>query len=112
MVVLEGMLYGLAIAASAVGGPAEILEHERTGLLFPAKNSAAQADTIARLALDAEVRQRIGAAAADEVRRTWLWPEIVVRMGSVYREAAAEVCRPVSNGRTCVAQLQHLRPVA
>jgi glycogen(starch) synthase len=112
MVVLEGMLHGLAIAASAVGGPAEILEHERTGLLFPAKSTAALADTIARLALDAEVRGRIGTAAADEVRRYWLWPEIVVRMGRVYHEAAEEVRRPVSNRGICVAQIQHLRPVA
>jgi glycogen synthase len=31
MVVLEGMLHGLAIAAAAVGGPAEILDDEDTG---------------------------------------------------------------------------------
>jgi glycogen(starch) synthase len=37
MVILEGMLHGVAIAASAVGGPSEILDHERTGLLFPAR---------------------------------------------------------------------------
>ena len=33
MVILEGMLHGLAVAASAVGGPAEILDHGRTGVL-------------------------------------------------------------------------------
>jgi len=34
MVILEGMLYGLPIVAANVGGPAEILAHERTGILF------------------------------------------------------------------------------
>jgi glycosyltransferase involved in cell wall biosynthesis len=38
MVILEGMLYGLAIIAADVGGPAEILEHGRTGLLFPPRD--------------------------------------------------------------------------
>lgn len=88
MVILEGMLHGLAIAASAVGGPAEILEHDRTAHLFQAKCAAALANAISRLALDPVLRRRIGTAAADEVRRRWLWPEIVARMGRVYREAA------------------------
>jgi glycosyltransferase involved in cell wall biosynthesis len=34
MVILEGMAHGLPIVASDVGGPAEILDHGRTGLLF------------------------------------------------------------------------------
>ena len=52
MVILEGMLHGVAIAASAVGGPREILDHERTGLLFPARNSKALAEAILRLVRD------------------------------------------------------------
>ncbi|HEU4680028.1 MAG TPA: glycosyltransferase family 4 protein, partial [Terrimicrobiaceae bacterium] len=43
MVILEGMLHGVAVAASAVGGPTEILDHERTGLLFRARSSTALA---------------------------------------------------------------------
>ncbi|MGH8570884.1 MAG: glycosyltransferase family 4 protein, partial [Gammaproteobacteria bacterium] len=49
MVVLEGMLYGLPIAAADVGGPAEILEHEHTGLLFPPRDAGALADAPVRL---------------------------------------------------------------
>lgn len=43
MVILEGMLYGLAVVAADVGGPAEILSHGRTGVLFPARNGKALA---------------------------------------------------------------------
>jgi glycogen(starch) synthase len=87
MVVLEGMLHGMAVAASAVGGPAEILEHERTGLLFPSGDPRALADTLLRLISDRAFCRRLGQAAASEVRRTWLWPRIVEKMLAVYEEA-------------------------
>src|SRR5262249_32600114 len=86
MVILEGMLHGLAIAAANVGGPAEILEHGRTGLLFPPKSVDALAQALLELVVDAGLRRRIGVAAADEVRRRWLWPCIVEKMRAVYQE--------------------------
>ena len=89
MVVLEGMLYGLPIAAAAIGGPAEILEHERTGLLFPPRDTAALARTLICLAQSPRLRQYLGQAAADEVRRTWLYPKVVERMRTVYDEVRA-----------------------
>ena len=46
MVILEGMLHGLAIAGSAVGGPTEILDHGRTGVLFPPRDVEALAHAI------------------------------------------------------------------
>jgi glycosyltransferase involved in cell wall biosynthesis len=89
MVVLEGMLHGLALVASDLGGPAEILEHGRTGLLVPPRDAAALAAAVLSLLEDAKLRRRLAAAAAAEVRRRWLWPRIVERMRDVYREAAA-----------------------
>jgi glycogen(starch) synthase len=90
MVILEGMLYGLAIAAAAVGGPAEILEHETTGLFFPARDVDGLVTAVSRLIHDARLRCRLGAAAAAEVRRRWLWPALVDRMRTVYREVMSE----------------------
>lgn len=87
MVILEGMLYGLPIAAARVGGPAEILEHDRTGLLFAPRDVEAMASAITRLVTDQDLRQKIGKAAADEVRREWLWPQIVETMRDVYLES-------------------------
>jgi len=88
MVILEGMLYGLPIVAAEVGGPAEILEHERTGLLCPPRDAGALADAILKLVTDARLRRRIGVAAAAEVRDKWLWPHVVEGIRGVYREAA------------------------
>src|SRR5205085_11090586 len=86
MVILEGMLYGLPIVAANVGGPAEILAHERTGILFPPKDVNSLGNAILRFLTTPEFRQRIGAAAAKEVRRNWLWSHIVRKIQTVYCE--------------------------
>jgi glycogen(starch) synthase len=87
MVILEGMLYGLPIAAADVGGPAEILEHDRTGVLFAPRDVEAMVRALTRLVTDQDLRRKIGKAAAAEVRREWLWPQIVGTMRDVYLEA-------------------------
>ncbi len=86
MVVLEGMIHGLAVAASAVGGPAEILKNGETGLLFPPRDASALADAILRLTNDAPLRTRIARAGAEDVRENWLWSRIVEKMQGVYEE--------------------------
>lgn len=68
--------------------PAEILDHERTSLLFQAKDIEGLAKAIVRLVTDSELRIRIGVAAASEVRNMWLWPQIVKKMQNVYLEAS------------------------
>jgi len=86
MVILEGMLHGLAIVAADVGGPAEILEHGRTGLLFPPRDVVALSSALQRLLKNPEERRELGRAAAREVRSKWLWKQIVPPMLDVYRE--------------------------
>jgi glycogen(starch) synthase len=86
MVILEGMMHGLALAATDVGGPAEILRHQATALLFPPKDAGALANALVRLLADAPLRTRLAAAAAAEVRRTWLWPQVIRKMRRVYQE--------------------------
>jgi glycogen synthase len=88
MVILEGMLYGLPIVACDVGGPAEILDHERTGILVPPANAEALAGGITRLVTEPTLRWRIGHAAAVEVRARWAWRSLVDSMRSVYDEIA------------------------
>ena len=90
MVVLEGMLFGMAIAAASVGGPAEILDEGDTALLFPARETEGLVHAVTRLANDRHLRHRLGACAASEVRKTWLWPKLIARMTSVYHEIALQ----------------------
>ena len=86
MVLLEGMLHGLPIVSSDVGGPGEILEDGRTGLLFPPRDIDRLAEAITALVLDEALRSHIGDGGAREVRRSWTWPRRVARMRDVYRE--------------------------
>jgi glycogen(starch) synthase len=88
MVILEGMLHGLPIATTSVGGPVDILEHERNALLFPPRDVEALTNAILQLVRKPELCGRLGREAAKELRRNWLWPNIVKRMESVYREIA------------------------
>jgi glycosyltransferase involved in cell wall biosynthesis len=60
MVMLEGMLYGLAVLAADVGGPSEILEHGRTGLLFPACDVQALSSALLWLIEHPVERQTLG----------------------------------------------------
>jgi glycogen synthase len=108
MVILEGMLHGLAIAASAVGGPVEILDHERTGLLFPERDAKALAEAILRLVNDPDHRLRIGAAGSREVREKWLWHRIIKKMQRVYEELMPAAACGVAISR----QIANLRALA
>jgi glycosyltransferase involved in cell wall biosynthesis len=86
MVVLEGMLHGLPIIATHVGGPSAILEDGRTALLIPPFHPEALAGALLRLVKDSELRRRLGGAAAEEVRGMWLWTQIAEKMRAVYVE--------------------------
>jgi glycogen(starch) synthase len=97
MVVIEGMLHGLAVAASAVGGPAEILEHNRTGLLFPTRNPKALSQTILELVNEPRHRVRLALAGAREVRKKWLWPRVIEKMRGVYGELIAPAAGQASS---------------
>ena len=58
------MAAGLACVATDAGGPRDILEDGVTGLLVAPGDAAALADALGRLHRDAELRRRLGAAAA------------------------------------------------
>jgi glycogen(starch) synthase len=89
MVILEGMLYGLPVAAAAVGGPMEILTHRQTGLLFAPRDAGALADALLTLIENPPLRHELSRAGAREVRQRWLWPALVEKMRGVYQEAVA-----------------------
>lgn len=58
-VLLDGLLAGCAPVASEVGGVPEIVIHEKTGLLVPARNSDAIKQALLRLTNDPELRKKL-----------------------------------------------------
>lgn len=58
-VLVEGFAAGVPVIAGNVGGPLEIVEDGRNGLLVPPKNDAALADSMLRLLKDAPLRERL-----------------------------------------------------
>ena len=67
MVVIEAMAAGRPVVASDSGGPVEILEHGRTGLLFETGNPQALADAVLPLLDTPDTCASMGLAARAEV---------------------------------------------
>ena len=68
-VVLEAMAHGVPIAATAVGGVPEILQHRENGLLAPARDSKAMADAIDRLLADRALAERLALSGRARVQQ-------------------------------------------
>jgi len=62
-IIVEAMASGLPVIASDNGGPAEIIENGRSGLLIPYGNINAFAEAIIKLAKDRQFSSNMGSAA-------------------------------------------------
>ena len=83
-VVLEGMEAGLAVIATSVGGPAELITDGVDGVLVEPGDVDSLAGALRELAHDPALRQRLGDAA--RVRAAEFRPDrIAAQMRAVYR---------------------------
>ena len=64
---MEAMATGIPVVATNVGGVAELVESERTGLVVPPADSAGLANAIARYQDDHELRGRVAAQGRERV---------------------------------------------
>lgn len=69
--VIEAMSAGVPTIATKVGGTGEIIDHGVTGLLVPAHNPDALAQSILELAQDPARRDAMGTAARAEIENTY-----------------------------------------
>jgi phosphatidylinositol alpha 1,6-mannosyltransferase len=83
------MAAGKAIVATAVDGCAEVLEHERTGILVPPRDAAALGRSLTILLGDPQRRQALGEAARSASRRYDIGA-CVAQMQDLYDEVLAE----------------------
>ena len=68
MVLLDAMNYGLPVIASDIGGIPEIVEHNRTGLLFDPGNPQALATAIQQLASSPKLALQLAEAAFEKLK--------------------------------------------
>jgi glycosyltransferase involved in cell wall biosynthesis len=87
--VLESMAAGLAMIVSDVGGNAEAVEDQVSGLVVPPRDPAALGAAIMRLANDPAGRQRLGAAARARVARAFDLDACVASYRRLYTQLAA-----------------------
>ncbi|HOK48095.1 MAG TPA: glycosyltransferase [Bryobacteraceae bacterium] len=80
---MEAMACGCCAVASRTGGNPELIEHERTGLLFTPGDAAGLAQCLKRLAGDFEFRQRLADAGAAFIQKFSLEAS-VRRMEQIY----------------------------
>jgi glycosyltransferase involved in cell wall biosynthesis len=69
-VVMEAQAAGLPVVATAAGGTPELVQHERTGLLVPVRDSSALSAAIVRLLRDRDLAGRLaegGRASVQEL---------------------------------------------
>jgi glycosyltransferase involved in cell wall biosynthesis len=98
MSILEAMAAGIPVASTAVGGVSELVSHEATGLLSPARNVPALAASLERLAADAGLRRRMGDAGRARAVQEFAKAPIVDRIERVLQETAALRPRWVRDG--------------
>jgi glycosyltransferase involved in cell wall biosynthesis len=81
--VFEYMAAGLPVVASRIGQVANVIQHEKTGLLCSPGSSADCARAVERLRDDPVLRQRLGAEARAAVLEKHTWEAVVNRILSL-----------------------------
>jgi glycosyltransferase involved in cell wall biosynthesis len=84
--VLEAMAWGRPVAAFRSGGTAEMVVDGQTGLLADGGDVAGLGRAIGRLASDADLRAKMGAAGSSRVRESFSIATHVQRMEAVLRK--------------------------
>lgn len=69
MTILEGMSYGIPVIAPPVGGPAELVEHGKNGLLIDVRHADKLDEALHALSSSAPLRSRLSEAARREALR-------------------------------------------
>lgn len=86
-VVIEGMARGKVVVSSNAGGPSELIEHEKTGLLFERGSVEDLTEKLqTALSMGISKKKEIGVAARDFVRDT-LSPELIAKQHEEFYRA-------------------------
>lgn len=85
-VILEGMLLGKPVVATAAGGVPEMIRDGETGFLTPPGDAAQLAERLITVLQDAELRRRAGEQARAWAQRQFSLQRHVAEMTALYEE--------------------------
>jgi glycogen synthase len=88
-VVLEGMVCGLVVVATPLGGTSEIIVDGENGLLFAAGDSKELAQKVAALHLDPAFRNRLAQAGRHTVEKKFTRPLMLNKVENYLQEIVA-----------------------
>ena len=94
--VLQAMLTALPIVTTPVGAILEAVSDGETALVVPPQDPPAIAAALARLAGDAELGARLGAAAREKALARFSRAAMVDRMEAVFSRVASDDNHPLS----------------
>ncbi len=91
IVALEGMAAGVPVVASNVGGLAEIIEHDRTGVLVYTGDANSIAWGVNRILSDSNYARWLVENAKRKVQEIYSWDAVASRTVEVYEKSYGEV---------------------
>jgi glycosyltransferase involved in cell wall biosynthesis len=89
VVAIEALAAERPVVATAVGGTPTVVTDGRSGLLAPVGDTAALAARLVELAGDPELRRRLGAAGAADVRARFATERMADELEAIYRRCLA-----------------------
>jgi len=92
--IIEAMAVGIPVIATDTGGPPEIVDHPRTGLIVPTGNVDALAAAMDRLGADADQRVEMGQAGRRRAEELFSAERHAGLIASVYAEALSMGTKP------------------
>jgi glycosyltransferase involved in cell wall biosynthesis len=95
--IMEAMAAGLALVGTRVGGTPELARHEETALLVEPRNIDQLAAAISRLAMDRDLRLRLGERARREAHDRFGVDRMVAAYDALYRRVAREPERKIAS---------------
>lgn len=84
--ILESMAAGLPMVVTDVGGNAEAVIHNKTGIVVPSRNPSALAEAILKLALDRDLALTFGQAGRLRVQENFALEACVEAYDHLYKE--------------------------
>jgi glycosyltransferase involved in cell wall biosynthesis len=82
---LEAMAAGRPVIATRCGGPEDLIEDQKTGLLVPVDDPESMADAIRRIIYDDALSQKFSATARDRAVKKYDQKDIICRLSEIYQ---------------------------